>query len=168
MPSERPAAVRSLPLFSGRHSSIPPGFSRPPPFIHPSPTPPNAALLPATTLCLISSHRYLSFYLSLSVYCCFNCVGVAQASDRRPLSRRPIDGSLSLPMRPASSSGQGEVKVPECFCAFVNKKKLPFTAQFIDKGITYWNMQTSILTFKEEEEEGREGWKEGGRKKKLD
>lgn len=31
----------------------------------------------------------------------------------------------------------GRVKVIECFFAFVNKKKLPFIAQLIDKGITY-------------------------------
>lgn len=42
-------------------------------------------------------------------------------------------------------SRRGEVKVYECFFAFVNKKKLPFTAQFIDKRITYWNMQAYMM-----------------------
>lgn len=42
----------------------------------------------------------------------------------------------------ALQAGRGQGA--ECFYAFVNKKKLPFTEQFIDKEITYWNREAIL------------------------
>lgn len=58
------------------------------------------------------------------------------------LSSRPI--SYHCRCSPLEHCKQGEVKASESFFTFVNKKKLPFTAQFIDKGIMYRCMQASI------------------------
>lgn len=110
------SCVRSLPLTP--HTA----FSQEP---HPSPP---AALHQCTALSQL--------HLLLTFYCCFNCLRVTGI--RSLLSVRPIDGVLSLPMQPrALQAGRGQGA--ECFYAIVNKKKLPFTAQFIDKEITYWN-----------------------------
>lgn len=49
-----------------------------------------------------------------------------QSSFRSPLSRRAIDGFLSMPMQQASAGGRGEVKVPGYFF----KNKLLFIADY--------------------------------------
>lgn len=51
----------------------------------------------------------------------------------------------------ALQAGRGQGA--ESFYAFVNKKKLPFTAQFIDKEITYWNGEAMLYETSADESE---------------
>lgn len=107
----------------------------------------------------ICIHRCLSFFPCLCIVLTVSgSLGLQTAA-----IDRPIKSFLSPPMQPGSAPG---IKRSKClniyiflslFFAFVNKKNLAFTAQLIDKGITYWKAHTYILQIWKGERKKKEG-----------